>query len=581
MPGKGAIVWFRKGLRLHDNLALHHAIQSHAPRVYPIFVIDPWFLHPDKVGINRLQFLLQSLQDIDTQLRKQCKTQLFVLRGDPIQEIPKAAKHWDVDLIIYEKDTEPYAKKRDAGVASALASEKPECEIRAVPGHTLWDLDLLLKKNGGKAPLTMSSFTKLANSMPTPGPPVPSPQGVTLQAPRSGLVSSKRARLDNEKDEIVTQATDSLAVPDLSEFPSYKGLQPTGKALPGGESAALGQLAKMRARGDAWIASFSKPAMAPTTIEPSTTSLSPYLKFGCLSPRTFYHELQAAYSRMKGKHTQPPTSLLGQLYWREFFYLAAHATPNFDRMQGNPICKQISWDRNLAIVRAWENAQTGYPWIDACMTQLREQGWLNHLSRHCVACFLTRGDLWQHWELGRDVFDKLLIDADWSLNNANWMWLSASSFFYQYHRVYGPHSFAKKTDKEGKYVKHFLPVLKNFPAKYIYTPWEAPIDVQRKAGCIIGKDYPWPIVNHQQASQANKDKMNQCYKESSNIPDNIDIASPLSYTDPRVSVHANAAGELVYVTAPKGEGTGEPAGAGVKQEGLLGAPKIKRIKAEK
>lgn len=101
----------------------------------------------------------------------------------------------------------------------------------------------------------------------------------------------------------------------------------------------------------------------------------------------------------------------------------------------------------------------------SAVTQLRTQGWMHHLARHAVACFLTRGDLWQSWEKGAATFDRLLVDADFFVNNGNWMWLSASQFFFQYFRVYSPIAFAKKYDKEGAYVKHFLPALRKMPAK--------------------------------------------------------------------------------------------------------------------
>jgi cryptochrome len=87
-------------------------------------------------------------------------------------------------------------------------------------------------------------------------------------------------------------------------------------------------------------------------------------------------------------------SLLGQLYWREFFYTIAYDTPNFDKMAGNAICKQIPWSDNDAFLKAWTEGRTGYPWIDAIMRQLKQWGWVHHLARHSVACFLTRGDLW-------------------------------------------------------------------------------------------------------------------------------------------------------------------------------------------
>jgi cryptochrome len=274
------------------------------------------------------------------------------------------------------------------------------------------------------------------------------------------------------------------------------------------------------------VLNFSKPDSPPTALHPdeSTTVLSPYLKFGCLSVRTFYHSLKSITNGKKA--TMPPVSLEGQLLWREFFYTVSFATPGFDKMETNPMCIQVSWrpyngalltgskitrDEARGLDRKdpgnwpllWEHALTGFPWIDACMMQLSRQGWLHHLARHAVACFLTRGDLYVHWEAGRDVFDRLLLDADWALNNANWLWLSASAFFHQYYRVYGPVSFPKHTDKDGAYVRYWLPELRGFPPAFIYEPWQAPLAVQRAAGCILGKDYPLPLVDHDSASKVN------------------------------------------------------------------------------
>ena len=106
-------------------------------------------------------------------------------------------------------------------------------------------------------------------------------------------------------------------------------------------------------------------------------------------------------------------------------------------MVGNPVCLQIDWycksgptdpdnEDATRFLKAWTNGQTGFPWIDAIMNQLRTEGWIHHLARHSVACFLTRGDLWVSWERGQEVFEELLLDADWSLNAGNWMWLSGN-----------------------------------------------------------------------------------------------------------------------------------------------------------
>jgi len=125
----------------------------------------------------------------------------------------------------------------------------------------------------------------------------------------------------------------------------------------------------------------------------------------------------------KGPHSKPPVSLIGQLLWREFFYTCGATIPNFNQMKGNSICRQIPWredDKKDKYLNAWKTGTTGFPFIDAIMTQLRQEGWIHHLARHSVACFLTRGDLWVSWEEGQAVFEELLLDADWSLNAGNW-----------------------------------------------------------------------------------------------------------------------------------------------------------------
>ena len=118
------------------------------------------------------------------------------------------------------------------------------------------------------------------------------------------------------------------------------------------------------------------------------------------------------------------------------------------------------------------------------------------------------------WTKGQEVFEEWLLDADWSLNAANWQWLSASAFFHQYFRVYSPIAFGKKTDKEGDYIRKYLPILKKFPSKYIFEPWTAPPAVQKLAGCIIGKDYPAPIVDHNVISKININRMKLAFEQT-------------------------------------------------------------------
>ena len=151
--------------------------------------------------------------------------------------------------------------------------------------------------------------------------------------------------------------------------------------FPGGETEGLRRLNdKVSNDNGSWVRSFEKPQTPPNSLEPSTTVLSPYLRFGCISCRQMYYNLLEINS--KGKHSQPPVSLDGQLIWREFFYTCGATIENFDKMVGNRICKQIPWRQDKdEFLQAWKEGRTGYPFIDAIMTQLKKEGWIHHLAR--------------------------------------------------------------------------------------------------------------------------------------------------------------------------------------------------------
>ena len=484
-----AVHWFRKGLRLHDNPALVDAVERAEGAVFPLFIIDPWFANEETVGVLRYQFLLESLRDLDASLRAR-QSRLFVARGKPEEVLPRLFDEWGATLLTFETDTEPYALTRDAAILDMFASD-PSREVSTQTSHTLFDPARLLRLNKNKVTSTYNSFCKLVSTLSVPIPVDP-PQ--TLRTPPG-------------------MDTAGFDVPTLAEM-GYKPPSTPSLYL-GGETEGLARM-RRHLKDKRYICEFEKPKTSPNALTPSTTVLSPHLKFGCVSSRRLYHEILGVYSEVRkggGKHTQPPTSLIGQMLWREFYYFNAYGVgPVYGQMVGNPICTQVDWLTNPEHLRRWEYGETGYPYIDAIMNQLRTEGWIHHLARHSVACFLTRGDLFLSWEEGARIFDKYLLDADWALNNGNWMWLSASSFFYQFFRVYGPVSFGKKTDKEGHYIKKYVPVLARMPAKYIYEPWLAPKHVQKEAGCIVGKDYPEPMVEHGDVSKRNIQWMSAAYK---------------------------------------------------------------------
>jgi len=500
-----AIHWFKKGLRLHDNPALIAALkplEGEPLTLRPVFVLDPWFLKNGNVGDNRWRFLQQTLVDLDTSLKK-LGSRLYVLKGSPEEVFEKYFKKWDVKKITWEIDTEPYAKSRDAKIQKL--AEKNGIILETFTSHTMYNPDQIIAKNKGEVPLTYQKLCSLISSIGSPAKPIDAPEEIAKE--------SKISKEEREKTRYSPPSLKDLGL-EVAE------LEPC--LFPGGETEALRRLSeKVSMKNASWVRNFEKPQTSPNSLSPSTTVLSPYLKFGCVSPKLFYWRVQEVYQG--AKHSQPPVSLHGQLLWREFFYTVAANTPNFDKMEGNRVCRQIPWDEDNEKLQAWKEGRTGYPWIDAIMTQLRKEGWIHHLARHSVACFLTRGDLWQSWEAGQHVFEELLLDADWSLNAGNWMWLSASAFFHQFFRVYSPVAFGKKTDKNGDYIRKYLPILKKFPSNYIYEPWKAPLSVQKAAGCIIGTDYPRPIVDHDVIHKENMAKMKAAYAANKAANGNVEV----------------------------------------------------------
>ncbi|XP_057473175.1 (6-4)DNA photolyase isoform X3 [Actinidia eriantha] len=414
--GSNSLIWFRKGIRIHDNPALEHASKG-SDYLYPVFVIDPHYMEPDPnasspgstlAGVNRIRFLLESLADLDSSLQK-LGSRLLVLKGEPSEVLLRCLKEWNIKKICFEYDTEPYYQGLDIKVKNYASATG--IEVFSPVSHTLFNPADIIQKNDGRPPLSYQSFLKLAGQPSWASSPLST---VISLLPPIGNVGN--CEISN--------------VPTLPEL-GYEDIgQDELTPFRGGESEALKRLGDAMSNKE-WVAKFEKPKGDPSAfLKPATTVLSPYLKFGCLSSRYFYQCIQDVQKNVKS-HTLPPVSLLGQLLWRDFFYTVAFGTPNFDQMKDNRICKQIPWNVDDELLEAWRDARTGFPWIDAIMVQLRKWGWMHHLARHSVACFLTRGDLFVHWEKGRDVFGRLLIDSDWAINNGNWLWLSCSSFFYQ------------------------------------------------------------------------------------------------------------------------------------------------------
>ncbi|CEG47887.1 dna photolyase cryptochrome [Plasmopara halstedii] len=530
-PKRRALVWFRRDLRLHDNLALDAAMRAQEQfwratnedmALLPIYI-----LHKPKrqrCGAVRFQFLLEAIMDVAISIEKM-HGRLLVLRGDAEHVLHTVMAAWHITDLFFEAGVMPYAVERDSRVRAIAKSLN--VNVTMIRGGTLYDPHEIIRLNGGVPPDEYERLLEITEKMPQPTQPIPAP----FKLPHAASFNTKelyfllKSYCHDHNSEVAdaiaginvnTEKNDTtlFVVPPLTVF----GLTPPDPhtTLIGGETEALKRLDEF-CEDERRVGMFEKPKTSPVSVDvPSTTSLSAHLTFGCLSAREFFYRImfiQLQFSQRPGFPVQ--VTLEGQLMWREFFYCYACGTPNFDSFYSNPGCKQIDWrllamkddivndhnmleaDEKLAVrqLECWKEGRTGFPWIDAVMRQINQEGWTHHAGRHAVASFLTRGVLYISWLQGALYFQEKLIDMDWALNIGNWLWVSASCFFTDYRQVASPSTFPQHWDPHGHFIRKYIPALRNMPDKFVYEPWKAPLKVQRDADCLVGKDYPFPIVD--------------------------------------------------------------------------------------
>jgi deoxyribodipyrimidine photo-lyase len=458
------IVWFRRDLRVHDHPALRAALDRH-DRVIPVFCLDDRLLHGRHRSASRTQFLLESLTDLDASLRDR-GSGLVVRHGPPERELAELARATSAGAIHFTADASPFARRRGRRVAHALA--EAGAEAHGHPGLTVVDRVAALHTQAGR-PYTV--FSPFFRSWDAAG------RRAVLGAPRTlpGLPSG------------VTKGR----IPSLEAL----GLeQEVAEPPAGGEAAARRRLTgflrgPVRAYGDA------QGALGRDT----TSRLSPYLHLGCVSPR----EVEDRLPRGAG-----PQAFRRQLCWRDFHHHVLHHFPRNARSEFQDRYRgAIGWSRSERAFEAWCEGRTGYPLVDAGMRQLRREGWMHNRARLVAGSFLTK-DLGIDWRRGERWFMRLLVDGDEANNNGNWQWIASVGTDPQpvARRIYNPTLQLRKLDPDGTYVRRHVPELARVPGEYLAEPWTMPPDVQREAGCVIGEDYPEPIVDHAAARREALDR---------------------------------------------------------------------------
>jgi deoxyribodipyrimidine photo-lyase len=255
----------------------------------------------------------------------------------------------------------------------------------------------------------------------------------------------------------------------------------------GGETAARERLAAFL-RGGAMT--YGDGPLA----DDGTSRLSPYLHFGCVSVR----EIEERLPRGAGA-----AAFRRQLCWRDFYAHVLLHHPRNARSEFQERYRGMRWSRASRRFEAWCEGRTGFPLVDAGMRQLLAEGWMHNRARLVVGSFLTK-DLGIDWRWGERWFMRWLIDGDQANNNGNWQWIASVGVDPQpaFRRIYNPARHQARYDPDGRYVRRHVPELRDVPDRWLAEPWTMPDDVQRASGCVIGVDYPEPIVDHAAARRA-------------------------------------------------------------------------------
>lgn len=462
------IVLFSNTLRLADNAALSVAVSGGGP-VVPVYVFDEQSPKARPLGAASKWWLLQSLRALRDDLRA-CGSNLVVRSGNTTDCITELAVKIGAARVFVTRGYTPAAAATEQSLHETLAAMNIEC--RRFGGHLLLEPEVVRTKTGN--PYTVfTPFWRTACELIDDTAPLPAPDGIP--APTAWPQS------------------DAIGSLGLEPKPGYWA-EPIAAHWQPGEVAARSRLMEFLSGS---VQTYKQARDFPAT--DATSSLSPHLAFGEISPRTLWYEAK--------KHITADDTIasggmhfLRELGWREF---STHLLFNFPDMQTQPMRKQFNkfpWGEGESEqMRAWQKGQTGFPIVDAGMRQLWQLGWMHNRVRMIVASFLVKDLLW-HWREGEAWFWDTLVDADFANNIASWQWVAgcgadASPYF----RIFNPTTQGEKFDKAGNYVRRFVPELANMPDKYIHCPSAAPEEVLKTAGIKLGETYPAPIIDRQKA----------------------------------------------------------------------------------
>jgi deoxyribodipyrimidine photo-lyase len=475
MPPHPTIVWFRRDLRIQDNPALNQAIRQGSP-IVPLYIHCPREEGRWKRGGASNWWLHHALCDLQHQLDQYSLKLIIRSSANSLESLQEVIRETGAQSVFFNLCYEPSMVRSDGPIVKELTASG--IHVESFNGSLLLD-PLEITNKSGKPFQVFTPFWKHCREF-TPAAPE------THTPPASTALS------------IPSNSIESLDL--LPAIPWDKGINDFWNPTRQGGLDSLKQSVTK---------SCGYNILRDIPSEDGTSRLSPYLHFGQISPREFFHTVRGGAKNQE----KADLGILRQLYWREF---SAHLLYHFPHSQDTALKPQYDlfpWQFNADYLRAWQRGQTGFPIVDAGMRQLWQTGWMHNRVRMIAGSLLVK-HLLLPWQEGARWFWDTLVDADLANNSMGWQWVAGSGADASpYFRIFNPIIQGKKFDPDGDYVRKWVPELAKVPKDYIHTPWDAPPLNLAEAGVTLGKDYPRPIVSHSDGRQRALDAY-AAYKDS-------------------------------------------------------------------
>jgi deoxyribodipyrimidine photo-lyase len=472
---------FTRDLRIQDNNGLNQALKL-CKNVYTVF-----FFTPEQVSSsnsykssNAVRFMIESLSSLSENIKNKTKNgKLVILYNKPEKCLTSILNNKpDIDAVFINKDVTKYAKERFTNFQKIC--NKYEKDIYETEDYYLTEFNSIKNSSGGQYMKFTPFYNKILELMSKRriqinNPYTPSNIKSKLKTLNVSTNSSTSKNANNINKMIIT-------LQDAAQKFARNSVDDENINVFGGREEALDMLKTINKDVPQYEATRNN-------LNTNTTQLSAYIKFGNISIREVYY----AFLNKLDKHSS--TSLIRQLFWRDFYAQLMNADPT---MLYKPMKRRygaIKWSNSERNLEAWKQGKTGFPIVDAGMRQLLATGYMHNRTRLITSSFLAK-TLFINWQEGEAHFARNLIDYDPASNNGNWQWTAGTGTDSQpYFRILNPFLQSKKYDADAEYIKRWIPELSSVSSNDIHK-WD---ETSYKYPNI---DYPSPIVDY--ASQKEK-----------------------------------------------------------------------------